>query len=937
MNLVALEVEDYRQFAGIHRFTPGQQSMAAIIGPNGSGKTTLFESIEWCLYNPSYIRNEDIRPRVVGGKPRVKVILEHPLTGELWEIERELGLRTISASIYRSQQPETPVVQGTRQVTEYIESTLLGLPHQAFVATFFTRQKELSFFGSMTSTERRREVGKLLGLETIRLAQKSIGEQRLQKQQESAHLRRLHDDQASGRDFVAERQSATDKVRASLDDVARHTQQLSVVTADLEAVKSITLAEEERSNRHNGLRLQESRIQGERIRTEAAINADRSKLNDIELAIRQIDELRPQANQIELLTTSVNEHEHNLRRFQHVGELKRRLEALDLTADSIRASVESAAATLASTESRRVEERLIDLSGEIDRLIGVASAQQAAQLQETLARLERSQLVANALEEQQRKVERYEREVAVINGAIAALSVDNPQQQLETAVRDRAIAVEKAAAARAAVTAATGQRDTLEALRKRLESGHFDKPCPTCGRPYSPDELDRDLAALRTEVASLTAAIESAETASNVAARELKKAEVREQEIQAQLKKLDDQQARLRASETPVVDARSQVEQTRLELNELLTSLGRESAPSQIDIDESRAALAAARTREQQLPLLQQLRLDVEANHTERDTVSTEISSVGNVSYDPAAHQNAISDLRRANEAAAKIEVLERTAASRSTVEQSILDARLMAEDLDQQLQQTRAEIDVLGFQPETLAVARANQQSLQTSYEHELRALAATQQTLSSAQHALAVVDQDEQRVQSLLASSIESQRIADELDRMYKEFARFEQFVVRTVTPAIAEITSQLVASVTDGKYDRIEFTEDFGIQIFDGADDAFPLSQFSGGERDVIALCARLALSQFIGGQSAAPPQFVVLDEVFGSLDRQRRENLMETLQKLISESGVFRQLFVISHVDDVQTSASFDEVWRVRESADGFSQLEQLSGSSLPEDI
>ncbi|MEZ4499788.1 MAG: hypothetical protein R2839_06845 [Thermomicrobiales bacterium] len=44
--------------------------------------------------------------------------------------------------------------------------------------------------------------------------------------------------------------------------MARHTQQLSVVTADLEAVKSITLAEEERSNRHNGLRLQESRIQG---------------------------------------------------------------------------------------------------------------------------------------------------------------------------------------------------------------------------------------------------------------------------------------------------------------------------------------------------------------------------------------------------------------------------------------------------------------------------------------------------------------------------------------------------------------------------------------------------------------------------------------------------------------------------------------------------
>ena len=102
-------------------------------------------------------------------------------------------------------------------------------------------------------------------------------------------------------------------------------------------------------------------------------------------------------------------------------------------------------------------------------------------------------------------------------------------------------------------------------------------------------------------------------------------------------------------------------------------------------------------------------------------------------------------------------------------------------------------------------------------------------------------------------------------------------------------------------------------------------------------MIALCARLALSQFIGGQSAAPPQFVVLDEVFGSLDRQRRENLMETLQKLISESGVFRQLFVISHVDDVQASAAFDEIWRVRETAEWISQLEQVSGLSFPEEM
>src|SRR5680860_1212296 len=133
MNLVALEIENYRQFQGLHVFTPGEQSMVAIIGRNGAGKTTLFEAIEWCLYNPVLIRNDDIRNRVYPGRPRVEVTLEHPRTGEQFQVERELKGKTIAASVYRSTQPETPVVQGTRQVTDYVTRHLLGLSHTAFV------------------------------------------------------------------------------------------------------------------------------------------------------------------------------------------------------------------------------------------------------------------------------------------------------------------------------------------------------------------------------------------------------------------------------------------------------------------------------------------------------------------------------------------------------------------------------------------------------------------------------------------------------------------------------------------------------------------------------------------------------------------------------------------------------------------------------------
>jgi exonuclease SbcC len=101
--------------------------------------------------------------------------------------------------------------------------------------------------------------------------------------------------------------------------------------------------------------------------------------------------------------------------------------------------------------------------------------------------------------------------------------------------------------------------------------------------------------------------------------------------------------------------------------------------------------------------------------------------------------------------------------------------------------------------------------------------------------------------------------------------------------------------------------------------------------------VALAARLALSRLIGSQAANPPSFLVLDEVFGSLDRDRRANLLDLLGSLSGSAESFQQLFVISHVDDVRVSSAFNEVWRITELADGSSSLENLNASEAAEDF
>src|SRR5680860_658998 len=102
MILVELEIEDYKQFRGVHLFTPMPNGVIAIIGSNGAGKTTLFEAVEWCLYQPREIRSDEIAPR--GGssnRTRVRLRITNPQSGHTFEIERTLRKSGASAEIRR--------------------------------------------------------------------------------------------------------------------------------------------------------------------------------------------------------------------------------------------------------------------------------------------------------------------------------------------------------------------------------------------------------------------------------------------------------------------------------------------------------------------------------------------------------------------------------------------------------------------------------------------------------------------------------------------------------------------------------------------------------------------------------------------------------------------------------------------------------------------
>ena len=71
---------------------------------------------------------------------------------------------------------------------------------------------------------------------------------------------------------------------------------------------------------------------------------------------------------------------------------------------------------------------------------------------------------------------------------------------------------------------------------------------------------------------------------------------------------------------------------------------------------------------------------------------------------------------------------------------------------------------------------------------------------------------------------------------------------------------------------------------------------LDRFSGSEIDLANLALRVAISEHIHFQSGGSVGLMVLDEVFGPLDEDRKTRMLLALERL---RGRFRQVLVVTH--------------------------------------
>jgi exonuclease SbcC len=164
-----------------------------------------------------------------------------------------------------------------------------------------------------------------------------------------------------------------------------------------------------------------------------------------------------------------------------------------------------------------------------------------------------------------------------------------------------------------------------------------------------------------------------------------------------------------------------------------------------------------------------------------------------------------------------------------------------------------------------------------------------------------------------------IEQDRMrSDDLALLEDVVANFKDNLIGRIRPTLSELTSRSIAAMTEGRYTKVNLDDDYEMQIEDQGT-MYPVSRFSGGEADLANLSLRLAISTIIADRTgAAPINVLILDEIFGSQDPNRKRSVMTALTRLSTQ---FRQMFLITHIEEVKDSMNY--VIKIEEQEDGTS--------------
>lgn len=300
--------------------------------------------------------------------------------------------------------------------------------------------------------------------------------------------------------------------------------------------------------------------------------------------------------------------------------------------------------------------------------------------------------------------------------------------------------------------------------------------------------------------------------------------------------------------------------------------------------DAARAAVSEAKTK---LAAMDQAVQDAAAAESELPLALSTVESA------EATVKSLRTTVSRFNEYKAKYDEYDRVMGELKTVvsrlEAASKDSRLAAEKLDEvgsvneeSLARLRAELEDKRSKRADLNAAVVGKKGEAELAAEKARAASAEADSLEA---------QMEKRKGLLSKLEVSSSAVM--------VLGKFREHLILSAIPQVTDYASELINKISDGKFTSIAIDKKFDVSVETGDGVVESVSQLSGGEEDLVAICLRLAISVML---SDGTPTMLILDEVLTAMDSDRAAAILEAMQGI---SG--GQIIIVAHNEIIKSIA------------------------------
>jgi exonuclease SbcC len=940
--LERLFIENYKQLRDPLELYPPEGAIG-IVGPNGAGKSTLFESILWAFFGsrgggPRFA-NESIPWS--GGSTKDPTTVEVTLATDGGSFTVRRRLRSGSTSAEALDAAGRTIVGGTADVTRWVEENLLRMDRTAFEATFYARQKELRFFAHDEGISRVRKISKLLGISSVEAAQSFLREDRNTLRAEARLL--------EGRLAEAD----LDSLQAELENASRECERLETELEKIteehdDAEKGLRSAREERAalegtyREHSRLTADLREAEADRRRAEDRRAEAEKDLAELAAAEEELGSLKPKAARLPEVASELERLEEDRRRSEQRDRARKEYMQAQRRVSDIEGEVSDDLEDLDGDEVLPGFHDLFGLDGsELLSEALVVLGRAAGELEKAEARHEELRrlaedhdayrVAAKAVREAEESYRKAREEAAGFAEKLEDLSGGEDLERAERELREEEEKLrELAAHHRGRANADEREAKNVDKAREAIDSG-AEEHCPTCHREFESgeqaeisDTLRRQAAAIRRRADRETAEAEKLAASANRTAEKL-------ETVTSNLSRWRELREASAGAEYRATTLLEALERARSGLEEFETRIAGTEAPTDADLEASRASCDRLRQLRDARPQVKSLATEHSKLTQRVEELAEVLEELAGLTYDAEAHEEKQEEKASLERALGRVEELERRLATRPEVEKALQAARQLGEEAEATAEELRRKITALNFDE---AAYEASVERVTTA-EERLSTLRDAREGLGGvwkdADHRIERAKTELKRLDDDRKLANEKAAAASRMDEMDGLFTEFFRSLTARARPMLEVEASNFVRELTDGRYERMEFDDNYRVRLLDRFEDSYSIERFSGGESDVASLCARVALSRIVASRGGNTLGFLVLDEVFGSLDAGRRNNVLLALERLKRSFG---QIFIISHVAEVQESALVDEVWMLEEDEDGKSTVTRANTAMTP---